>query len=194
MRKEDYVILVDMDDTMEDLQRCWVTYLNSKYDLHVDATNITNWEMPPYFPSLTEEQVYEVLVEEELWKTVTPIEGSITCLQKLIEEGFTVRVCTASSPTSYALKMKHVMKRYFPFINTRTQCICIHDKQMIKADILLDDNPNNLIGGSYKGVLFSRRTNVNADYPIRVNSWDEFYEYVQKDFFLKKNKKFLRSP
>jgi len=191
MKKSDYVILVDMDDTMEELLKCWVAYLNSKYDLTVDFSDIVNWELPPYFPSLTPEQVYEVLVEDDLWKTVTPIEGSIEYLQKLIEEGFTVRVCTASSPTSYALKMRYVMKRYFPFINTRTQCICIHDKQMVKADILLDDNPNNLIGGSYKGVLFSRKTNENVDYPIRVNSWDEFYEYVKKDFFEKIIKKFF---
>lgn len=182
MKKEDYVILVDMDDTIEELLRCWVAYLNNRYDLTVNFSDIVDWELLPYFPSLTEEQVYEVLVEEELWKTVVPIEGSVACLQKLMEEGFTIRICTASSPTSYALKMKYVMKKYFPFINTRTQCICIHDKQMIKADILLDDNPNNLIGGSYKGILFSRRTNTNVDYPIRVNSWDEFYEYVQKDF------------
>lgn len=190
MKKEDYVILVDMDDTMEDLLRCWVAYLNSKHNLTVDISDIVNWELPPYFPSLTPEQVYEVLVEENLWKTVTPIEGSVTCLQKLMKEGFTVRICTASSPTSYALKMRYVMKKYFPFINTRTQCICIHDKQMIKADILLDDNPNNLMGGSYKGVLFNRRTNESADYPIRVNSWDEFYEYVQKDFSEKEVKSF----
>ena len=188
MRKEDYVILVDMDDTMEELLKCWVDYLNAKYTLNVDSSNITTWEVPPYFPSLTPEQVYEVLVEEDLWKTVTPIEDSITYLRKLIEEGFTVRVCTASSPTSYALKMRYVMRRYFPFINTRTQCICIHDKQMIKADILLDDNYKNLIGGTYKGVLFSRPHNRMIDYPIKVNSWSGFYEYVQKDFS-EKNKK-----
>ena len=182
MEKSEYIILVDMDDTMEDLLTSWVECLNRKYNLQVNPKEVTSWEIPPYFPSLTPFQVYEALVTEELWKTVKPIDGAVEYLKRLVEEGFTVRVCTASSPTSYALKMKWVMKRYFPFLDTRTQCICIHDKHLLKANVLLDDNYKNLLNSSYQGILFTRKHNKNLDYPIRVNSWEEFYKYVKEDF------------
>jgi len=185
MNKKDYIILVDLDDTIEDLLTAWVNYLNKVYDTNVDSEEITDWKISNFFPELTSEQLYEPLVDPELWKTVRPIPGAVKYLRKLIEEGFTVRICTASSPTSYALKMKHFVKRYLPFIDTRLHCLCAHDKQLIKGNILLDDNFENLLGGSYKGILFNRKHNEKYPNPsnlIRVDSWEEFYNIVEKEY------------
>lgn len=185
MRKQDYIILVDMDDVLENLLPTWITYLNQRYNLNVDVSKITSWDISGYFPTLTPEQLYSPLVEDDFWLLIKPLPGAVEYMRKFVDEGFTVRVCTASSPTSYALKMKYFIKEYIPFLDTRLHCLCVHDKQLVRGDVLLDDNYRNLIGGSYQGVLFNRSHNATYNNPQdlpRVSSWEEFYSWVQFDF------------
>ena len=53
-------ILVDMDDTMEELLPAWVVYLNNKYHTNVNPNGITDWDIENFFPELTKEQVFEL--------------------------------------------------------------------------------------------------------------------------------------
>lgn len=184
MEKKDYIILVDMDDTIENLLGTWVKYLNKQFGFNVDYNNITDWDMRKTFPTLEDEQIYAPLVDPNLWQEVKPFPGAVETLRKLVEEGFTVRICTASSPTSYALKMRYFVKKYLPFLDTRLHCICVHDKQLVKGNVLADDNINNLSNGSYTGLLFTRPHNLKYDYPkeLRVANWDEIYDWIEKDF------------
>ena len=59
-----------------------------------------------------------------------------------------------------------------------------HNKQMILGDVLVDDNPRNLVNGNYRGLLMTAPH--NQGYPerlsnlIRVNSWEEVYGLIDK--------------
>lgn len=55
MKKSDFIILVDMDDVLENLQEPWITRLNEKFEKNVDWTKVTNWSVEIYYPSLTRE-------------------------------------------------------------------------------------------------------------------------------------------
>lgn len=188
--KKDFVILVDLDDVIDDLLPAWVDVLNELFNTSVDYRTITDWHMQKAFPFATDEQIYESLKEVELWKKIKPVYGAQEYLQKLEQDGFTVKICTASAPECYAMKYEYFLKKYFAFISWK-DIIAAHDKQLIKGNILLDDNINNLLGGDYQGILFTRSYNEQYDADkyglIRVYSWAEFYKHVQRLYSIFEN-------
>lgn len=54
----DITLLVDMDDTIEDLLPAWVDWINRSYGTSVDSNDITGWDVKEFFPSLSREIVY----------------------------------------------------------------------------------------------------------------------------------------
>lgn len=180
--QENKTILIDMDDVMTDLLTPWVEYLNDKHDLSVYTSDITAWDMSLFFPTLSKEEIYQPLDEENFWKTVKPQEGAVYYLNKLCNE-YQVYIVTATSLNNIKYKVDHIIKPYFPFINTRN-IIVSNNKQMISGDVLIDDNINNLLGGKYDKILFSRPHNYNylpKDYPIVIaDGWEDCYKKIHK--------------
>lgn len=176
-------ILVDMDDSIENLSEAWVNYLNVRYGTSVKASEITDWDVSKAFPSLNSEDVYGVLREEGLWKTVKPLPGAVKYLKKLIDDGNQVYIVTASHPDTVSVKMNNVLFKYFPFIPYQN-VIVASKKQLISGDILVDDALHNM-GGHYTGLFFTAPHNravtddqlaaVNA---VRVENWKEVYELI----------------
>ena len=180
--QENKTILIDMDDVMTDLLTPWVEYLNDKHDLSVYTSDITAWDMSLFFHTLSKEEIYQPLDEEDFWKTVKPREGAVYYLNKLCNE-YQVYIVTATSLSTIKYKIDHIIKPYFPFINPRN-IIISNNKQMISGDILIDDNINNLLGGKYDKILFSRPHNytyLSKDYPIIIaDGWEDCYKKVHK--------------
>lgn len=176
------IILVDMDDTIENLGLAWVDYLNRKYDKNVNWYNIRKWDMQIPYPDLTEEQIYGALNDEELWDNVTAKEDASHYLKKLMDEGNKVYIVTASWYTTILPKMEKCLFKLFPFL-TWSQVIVVLDKHMIKGDILIDDNPLNLVGGDYFGVLFTAPHNIEYDDSstdiVRVDNWKSAYLIIK---------------
>lgn len=175
-------ILVDMDDTIENLGLAWVDYLNRKYDKNVNWYDIRKWDMQIPYPDLTEEQIYGALNDEELWDNVTAKEDASHYLKKLMDEGNKVYIVTASWYTTILPKMERCLFKLFPFL-TWSQVIVVLDKHMIKGDILIDDNPLNLVGGDYFGVLFTAPHNIEYDDSstdiVRVDNWKSAYLIIK---------------
>lgn len=80
-------ILFDADDTVENLSDCWIAMLNERYGTSVTPEDVHSWDISLAFPTLTKEQVFGVLHDDELWQRITPISGSVEVLQKLYDEG-----------------------------------------------------------------------------------------------------------
>lgn len=177
-----HTLLIDMDDVLGDLLSAWMNLLNSRYNLNVDVTEVIDWNMEIFYPTLTPEQIFSPLEEKELWEEVQPVPGSQKYLKMLHEEGFNIKICTAASPLEFALKTKYFFNQHFSFIDP-SDVICVKDKSLIRGDILLDDNYRNLSGGEYEGVLFDKPYNRKYDFK-RVESWSQFYDYVHLKFLI----------
>lgn len=181
-------ILLDMDDVMIDFLQRWVEVVNKKYNKTAKYTDIYCWSMHCIYPELTHDEIFNVLYKDEFWANVLPKYGAVKYIRRLIEDGHEIYVVTASCPKTMMLKQTHVLKKYFPFI-PHENIIMAHNKQMVIGDILIDDNPKNLIGGTYKGILMTAPH--NKQYPVRlhgwnrVNSWDEIYELISNMLVVK---------
>lgn len=179
MRK--LTILVDMDDTIEGLLDAWLAHLNEKYGLSVVKDSITEWDMQKAYPTLTAEQIYEPLRNAEFWKTVKPYEDAIEYLQALIDGGHEIYIVTSSYYDTVKIKFENVLFKYFPFM-PYSHVIITAKKQLVRGDVLIDDYENNLIGGSYWGILFDQPHNRGFDnqkHDIkRVYNWGQVFDLI----------------
>lgn len=175
-------ILVDMDDTIENLAEAWVAYLNARHQTSTKLSDITDWDISKAFPTLTKEQVYAPLFEDAFWNWVKPMEGASEALQKLIADGHTVLIVTTSNYQTLAAKMEQVLFHYFPFLTWNDVIITAH-KQLIKGDVLVDDGIHNLEGGDYFKILMTAPHNrcydADKNRMYRVTSWSETYSVIQ---------------
>ncbi|MCH5199025.1 MAG: hypothetical protein J1E34_08995 [Oscillospiraceae bacterium] len=175
-------ILVDMDDTIEQLLKAWVKGVNDKYARCVSYNDITSWDVSAAFPGLTHKQVYEIPMQTGFWKTVEPIADAPEVLSHLIDAGHKIFIVTATPYQSVFEKMNEVLFKYFPFLSWE-QVIIANRKQMIIGDVLIDDGVHNLEGGQYIKILMTAPHNIHYDAEangmIRVQSWKEIEKVIE---------------
>ncbi len=173
-------ILFDADDTVENLSDCWIAMLNERYGTSVTPEDVHGWDISLAFPTLTKEQVFGVLYDDELWRRITPISGSVEVLQKLYDEGHQLYMVTASSYHTCKTKVERLLE-LFPFLDWE-HIIFACNKQMVRGDVLIDDAPHNLVGGEYAKILFDRPHNRSFDHvahdALRVNTWEEIDQVI----------------
>ncbi len=177
------IILVDMDDTIEQLLKAWVKGVNKKYARSVTVDEIVTWDVAAAFPGLTHDEVYGIPMQPGFWSNVEPVSDSAQVLQNLIAAGHEVFIVTATPYESIYEKMSEVLFKYFPFLSW-DQVIVTTRKQMIRGDVLIDDGIHNLEGGQYKKVLMTAPHNIHYDAEahgmVRVNSWKEIEQVIDR--------------
>lgn len=156
-------ILVDMDDTATWLLPIWTEWLNAKYNLNKDWKDIKEWDMSVAYPTLSKEQIYEPLSTEEIWDNVTPRDGAVEVLTDLHNQGYEIYICTSTDYRNIKPKYEKVISKYFPFIDWK-HMIVTSNKQMIKADYIIDDAIHNLDGGcqNCKILMYMPHNNYNV--------------------------------
>ncbi len=175
------VILVDMDDTIEQLLDAWVRGVNKRYNRSVRYDEVRSWNVSAAYPGLSFEQVYDIPMQPGFWSTVEPIPGAAEGLQHLMEKGHEVYIVTATVCDSVPEKMNDLLFRYFPFLSW-DQVIITTRKQLIRGDILIDDGVHNLENGPYHKILMSAPHNRDYDAAangmIRVENWEQIEAVV----------------
>lgn len=177
----DITILIDIDDTIEDLLAAWCRWLNDLYGLNVKPDEVTDWDVAKFFPTLTKEQVFEPLHTDYFWKTVEPKDEAVKYVKQLIDDGFNVYLCTTTDYRNVKPKYEYIILKHFPFIPWRQVIVAGH-KQMIKADFLIDDGVHNHEGGDYFKILVSAPHNrwydAEANGMVRSENWKFTYDTV----------------
>ncbi len=174
-------ILVDLDDTIEQLLKALVERANERFGRNASVDDVTDWSIVCAFPGITKQQILDFMRDADFWETVEPVPGAVEALKHLMDEGHEVYIVTATEYEHVAEKMKGVLFRYFPFISW-DQVIITSRKQMIRGDVLIDDGVHNLEGGEYKKILvtapYNRDYDAEANGMIRVHSWDEIIRII----------------
>ena len=186
------ILLVDMDDTIEQLLEAWVRGVNERYGCSVTYDEITSWDVSAAYPGLTREQVYAIPAEPGFWGKVKPIPGAAESLMRLMDAGHDVFIVTATPPEQVQEKMHDLLFKYFPFLSW-DQVIVTSKKQMIRGDVLIDDGVHNLEGGDYVKILMTAPHNRSYDAEgngmIRVHNWKQVETIVQNITSERKSKK-----
>ena len=174
-------ILVDMDDTIEQLLKALVKRANERFGRCATVDEVTDWSIVCAFPGLEKIQILDFMCEPDFWENVEPVPGAAEGLKHFMDEGHQVYVVTATESEHVAGKMKGVLFRYFPFISW-DRVIVTSRKQMIRGDVLIDDGIHNLEGGDYRKILFTAPYNKDYDAEangmIRADNWDDVVRIV----------------
>ena len=182
MFKNVFTICVDMDDTIENLLDTWVAWLNDKYNLDVTVDDCKSWQLSHVYPSLTDEQIFEPLSIESFWSQVKPKSDAQYYINKLIEDGQEIYICTASHYDTVAYKMRAIIEKHFPAIDWK-HIIVAHNKSMIKCDVIVDDGPHNLLLSDGHKILYdavhNKSFNAEAHKIKRCNNWEQIFQYME---------------
>lgn len=174
-------ILVDMDDVLINFLETWVDELNREYGTSVKYDDITEWNMAKFFSELSRKQLYDVLSKESFWEKTSPKDKAVEYLKKLIDDGHQIYVCTATYYTYFKEKFDKALFSHFGYLDW-DNVIVAKNKQMIKADVLIDDGIHNLEGGDYIKIIMTSPHNKSYDAEkhgmIRVNNWEDIYSVI----------------
>jgi len=181
------VILVDCDNVLLNLNAAWIKELNRIYHTDYLPTDVNSWDFSNLFPGYTMKDLLETLYSDDnVWRTIEPIVDANYYLRWLQDLGNIIYIVTATDYRNIQMKIDFGIHKYFPFIKDE-QIITCHNKQLLQADYLIDDNVDNLIGGGYKKLLFTQPHNSGLDLSdpkykdiIRCNNWEDCYNNIIK--------------
>lgn len=167
---------IDIDCVCNNLVDEWLLRLNTKYNLNIKCEDITSYNIRPFFPTLTSEEIYEPLYDDNMWNSLIPIDESIKYMKQLKDDGHDIKLITATNVKSMPIKCNWILKHY-PFMDEKDIWM-VFDKSWISADVLLDDCMENLYGKNYLGICYAQPWNKTYT-GLRVNNWKDFYNIIK---------------
>lgn len=177
------VILVDVDDTICNLQEVVVNILNKRRGSHYTINHFTEYDVMNVLPEDDAIAMINIYGEQGLYDKVKPIAGAQKSIEKLINLGHQVYLVTAAVPETYGEKVAFI-KRFFPYID-ESHIVSMKHKWMFKCDIMVEDNLQTLLEKPYyHRICFNRPWNQsNKDYVYDVHrcyNWDDVLSAVNK--------------
>lgn len=170
-------ILVDIDAVVADLMTVWLGLYNKEYEDSLELQDITKWGIHEIVKPECGIGIFKYLERHDLYDSVLPVDGAKTSIAWLRNHSYDVRFLTSGIFESKAKWMyRHNLIRgdwmYSPDI------IVSHDKSLIKGDILIDDNIENLHNFDGKRILFAQPWNEGNHPFFRADGWADVIQYI----------------
>lgn len=189
-------ILIDFDDVLNNLAECWVADLNRCYHLNARMEDIKDYDISKVFPKLRKDQVLETYLDGNPYLDIVPVQGAKAFL-KLLEPEDEVYVVTSNIMgidnellSEYVFNggnpratefMLQFLWQYYPEI-PQDHIVITRKKELVKGDVLIDDNPDNLLKWGGPGVLIDKPWNRDFDCEVfgisRAKTWGDVYTYI----------------
>ena len=139
-------LICDLDDVLWEMVPVWCEQYNIIMDDDISPNDLYCWDLTSVLGEEKANAFYEILHTDEFWDMVVycqyphGLNATYTALLRLMTK-YDVYITTA---TSY--KNKHKMELFFELFDyiPENHVVLIHDKWIIYADIVIDDNPEIL--------------------------------------------------
>lgn len=134
-------ILVDIDNTISNMNHVWLQYINHYYGTNYKYTDITHWD---FFNILQAQgmDVFKFLEWSGFWRSTKIYPNAVQALETFVRNGHKVRLVTATDLFNPVLrdKLSHVLKHFNPLLINKNSIIIANDKSVVEGDVLIDDN------------------------------------------------------
>ena len=169
-------ICVDMDEVMADTLSEHLRRYNQEYDEALTPDDLAGKNLWEITPIDRQQQLRAFLDAEDFFEDLPLMPASQQVLKDLTRR-FEVFVATAamSVPNSFGAKYRW-LQRHFPFIPPTHYVFC-GNKNILRADYLIDDLPRNLQRFEGQGLLYTAPHNLAFTGFPRANNWQEVAEY-----------------
>ena len=134
------IFCIDIDNTITNMNRVWLEYINREYKTNYKYSDITHWE---FFDDLVDQgmDVFRILEWEGFWKANKIYPNAVKVIEAIAKAGHKVYLVTATDLYNPALvaKFSHMLSHFDPSLINRYNIITAHDKSVINGDVLIDD-------------------------------------------------------
>ena len=176
------IALIDIDDTICDTVPIWIRRYNRKYKDHLKVKDIQEWDLAQYTVPECGMKIYDILEQGNLYKFAKPIPLALDGVMALRSIGFEIAYSTAGNPKASVYKYQWLKDH--DFWHSKDHYIQTASKHLIKGDLMIDDNYNNIINFYGHGILYGQPWNSRYTYSNRVDNWkpiiDNVHQYMDE--------------
>jgi 5'-nucleotidase len=177
---EKLTILVDLDNTIYDLDLPWHSRYNKDYPHHIlHSEAITDWDTSKFVAPECGSCIYKYLDVPEVYLEGAAFEGSVeTTRDWVFSHGYEIIILTAFTSIEAVKPKTQWIKQNLSHIDSIILVSHKTKKSHIHADILIDDGLHNHESFSGVSILYDRPWNrSNTDLP-RAHNWYEINSMV----------------
>ena len=189
------VIGFDLDGTVVDSPQQVVNYVNERLDLHLTMNDFKTYSMEDALPDKYKWIIDAAFRDPLMWKKVSLIDGAYDTIKKLYDEGHDIYFVTSSLPSNLKKKIGHLTRSldFFPADYVWRHTVNIHNKQLLRLDVIVDDALFNLNGDrEYYSICMDMPYNQTDELIpnfTRVHNWQEVYLAIKMvESLIKENK------
>jgi 5'(3')-deoxyribonucleotidase len=171
-------IFLDMDGVIVDLMSGWMPYLNNITAKNIKVEDVNIWGIEKVF-GVPFSKARKPLHRPQFWQDLLPYPGAVEFVKELHDRGHEVYIATSPFPSDNCMwGKKEWVENHLPFLPS--SCLCIlHDKFLLRGDMMVDDKPENLIKFEGLRVLFSQPWNRKLNLGVMPQWFWRVGNYVQ---------------
>ena len=190
-------ILLDCDNVICDTTRSVLDVHYEKTGERLSVDDIKTYYIENFVSPEYKDDFYTIFLDKRVWKGIQVLPHCVEVVERLHNAGHEIWIAT-STETANIHKKARFLQRTFPFLNIRKRLITTPYKQILNADLLIDDCIDNVVGANYTSILMDYPWNSTAifdeaeyDNIYRVFDWTQvepMIEYIEKANYIKENK------
>ena len=172
-------ILVDMDGVLADVYSRFYEQHEADFGNRLSLQHTKGVKEEEAFPNLL-----KWVNSKGFFKSIPLMPGSVDGLRKL-NENYDVIVVSMATEFPESLTDKQLwLTGHYPFISWKQIVFC-GSKDIIKADIMIDDHLKNLDNFKGETIMFTQPHNMNIKdhHHRRVDSWTEIDEIFNPRYY-----------
>ena len=175
------IIGIDFDDVLFPTMQTVIDIYNERHNTNLKMTDITSYKFCDCLDDSVAKEFISITNEQMLYDRLKPFNKAVQVISTLIKRGHKVIIATATDAKNLCWK-EELLEEFFPFI-PKTDVIKIHEKGLLRVDVLIDDCLNQLISNFCERICFDRPWNRNKDKDFvhdiyRVSSWNEVMNII----------------
>lgn len=170
--------LIDIDDTLANTIKVWIRRYNSKYKDRLKVKQILDWNLAQYTVPECGNKIYDFLKSKTIYNYVKPLPYASEGLQKFRDLNFKIVFITGGTPEISVYKYKWLKDN--GFWKSGDHYIQTASKYLIRGDILIDDNFENVSKFLGYSLLIDAPWNLKYSFKNRMNGWKQIIENIDK--------------
>ena len=179
-------IMVDIDGILNTLDTTVLEVYNEDSGDTLHPEDITEYHIEKFVKPEYCENFYKYFLDKRVWQRIEVVEYACEVLNKLWDEGYNL-IFVTKTECENMVKKRNWLNRNFSFMgadNIRKRLYSAPKKQLIRADIAIDDGLFNLIGDrTYYSICFDKPYNQTDEVIpcfTRVYDWLGVYTAVHE--------------
>jgi 5'(3')-deoxyribonucleotidase len=164
-------IILDIDDVCADLVTVWLNIYNVEHEDNLKREDITDWDIGSF--TKIGKKFYDYLDQDfNLYWRMNPIKDALWGVETLRKLNHEIIFCTVYD--YYNRKWDWLNRNRFT--NNPDEYVVAHNKNLIKGDLIIDDNWNNFSKYDGEKFLFDAPWNQQYSTIYRVKDWNELID------------------